>query len=234
MQSRKDAFLTKARASDPDDYVKSTRTASLSKYEIKAGWEIPAVMEQAINSDLPGDLKALVTANVYDTATGRYLLIPQGARLIGTYNTAVAYGQDGVQVVWSRIIFPDASSIDLGGMIGQDSHGASGFRQDVDNHYKRLVGLTVLSSVFSAGFQLSQSRSGSVLQYPSPAQIAAGSVGQGVSETGAQITRKNLNIQPTVKISVGYKFNVRVNRDILFDSPYQPDDARANRLRANR
>src|SRR2546425_431897 len=85
----------------------------------------------------------------------------------------------------------------------------------------------VLSSVFSAGFQLSQSRSGSILQYPSPAQVAAGSVGQEVSQTGAQITRKNLNIQPTIKVPVGYKFNVRVNRDILFDSPYQQAQARS-------
>ena len=106
-------------------------------------------------------------------------------------------------------------------MVGQDSHGASGFRQDVDNHYKRLVGLSVLSSVFSAGFQLSQSKRGSILQYPSPAEIAASSVGQEVSQVGAQIARKNLNIQPTIKVPVGYKFNVRVNRDILFDSPYE-------------
>ena len=234
IQSRKEAFLTKARSINPDDYVKSTRVAALSRYEIKAGWEIPAVMEQAVNSDLPGDLKALVTANVYDTATGHYLLIPQGARLIGSYDSAVSYGQDGLQVVWNRIIFPDASSIDLAGMVGQDSHGASGFRDDVDNHYKRLIGLSVLSSLFSAGFQLSQPRGGTIFQYPSPAQIAAGSVGQEVSQTGAQIMRKNLNIQPTIKVPVGYKFNVRVNRDILFDSPYQPNDAAANRLRANR
>lgn len=221
MQTRKESFLTKARAVNPNDYVKSTRTQPLSRYEIKAGWEIPAVMEQAVNSDLPGDLKALVTANVYDTATGRYLLIPQGARLIGSYDSTVAYGQDGLQVVWNRIIFPDASSIDLAGMVGQDAHGASGFRQDVDNHYKRLVGLSVLSSLFSAGFQLSQPHGGTILQYPTPAQIAAGSVGQEVSQTGAQIARKNLNIQPTIKVPIGYKFNVRVNRDILFDGPYE-------------
>ncbi len=221
MQGRKEAFLAKYRAVVPDDYLKSMRTMPLSQYEIKAGWEIPAVLEQDLNSDLPGDLKALVTANVYDTATGRYLLIPQGSRLIGTYDSSIVYGQDGLQAVWNRIIFPDASSIDLGGMIGQDAHGASGLRQDVDNHYKRLVGFSVLSSVFSAAFQLSQSRRGSILQNPSVAEVAASSVGQSVSQVGAEITRKNLNIQPTIKVPVGYKFNVRVNRDILFDSPYQ-------------
>ena len=75
------------------------RTAPLSRYEIKAGWEIPAVMEQGLNSDLPGELKALVASNVYDSASGRFLLIPQGSRIIGTYDSVVAYGQSGVQVV---------------------------------------------------------------------------------------------------------------------------------------
>ena len=112
----------------PDDYLRSTREAPLSRYEIKAGWEIPAVLEQSLNSDLPGELKALVTSNVYDTATGLYLLIPQGSRLIGKYDSRVSYGQDGVQVAWSRIIYPDASSVDLDGMMGLDSHGNAGLR----------------------------------------------------------------------------------------------------------
>jgi type IV secretion system protein TrbI len=222
MQARKELFLAQARSSTRESYLKSTRIAPISEYEIKAGWEIPAVLEQELNSDLPGELKALVTANVYDTATGRHLLIPQGARMVGAYDSNIAYGQSGVQVVWHRIIYPDASSIDLGGMVGQAAQGSSGFRSEVDNHYKRLVGFTVLSSLFSAGFQLSQTQNRSVLQNPSVGEIAAGAVGQEVSQTGAQITRRNLNIQPTIKIPVGYRFNVRVNRDILFDSPYEP------------
>src|SRR5262245_9681953 len=104
--------------------------------------------------------------------SGRYLLIPQGSRLIGTYDSAIAYGQTGVQVAWNCIIFPDASFVDLGGMVGQDSQGASGFRHDVDNHYTRVIGFTVLSSMFSAGFQLSQSRRSSVFQNPSAAEVA--------------------------------------------------------------
>src|SRR6185503_9390087 len=120
-QTQKEAFLAAARVRQTDDYLRSTRNAPISAYEIKAGWEIPAVLEQSLNSDLPGELKALVTSNVYDTATGRYLLIPQGSRLIGKYDSRVAYGQDGVQVAWSRVIYPDASSIDLDGMLGADS-----------------------------------------------------------------------------------------------------------------
>jgi len=194
----------------------------LSKYELKAGWEIPAVLEQALNSDLPGEVKALVSSNVYDTASGRYLLIPQGARLVGVYNSRIGYGQDGVQVIWDRVIYPDASSLDLSGMIGQDAHGFSGFRETVDHHYKRLVSFAVLTSLFAAASEISQNQNRSLLTYPTPAQVAGSAVGQQASELGAQVTRRNLNVQPTIKVSVGYRFNVRVNRDIVFDSPYQP------------
>lgn len=216
------AFLKAARTAQPDDYLKSTRTGPISPYEIEAGWEIPAVMEQALNSDLPGEVKALVTSNVYDTATGRYVLIPQGSRLVGEYNSHLGYGQDGVQVVWNRLICPDGSSLDLSGMLGQDAHGFSGLRDKVDRHYKRLVGFAVLTSLFTAASDISQNQNRSVLTYPSPAEVAGSAVGQQVSDLGAQITRKNLNIQPTVKIPVGYRFNVRVNRDIVFNSAYVP------------
>lgn len=222
MQSRKEAFLSKAQAGQIDDYLKSTRTAPLSSFEIKAGWEIPALLEQALNSDLPGELKALVASNVYDTATGRYLLIPQGSRLVGIYNSRIGYGQDGVQVAWDRVIYPDGSTLDLSGMIGQDAHGFSGFRDKVDHHYTRLVGFAVLTSLFAAASEISQNQNRSLLTYPSPGQVAGSAVGQQASDLGAQITRRNLNVQPTIKIPVGYRFNVRVNRDILFDAPYAP------------
>ena len=221
MQSRKEAFLTGARTRQADDYLRSTREAPLSRYEIKAGWEIPAVLEQALNSDLPGELKALVTSNVYDTATGLYLLIPQGSRIVGKYDSHVSYGQDGVQVSWSRIIYPDASSIDLDGMIGLDSHGNAGLRDKVDRHYRRLIGFSVLTSLFTAAFEISQRNSQSALTYPTPAQTAGSAVGQELTQTGAQITRRNLNVQPTIKVPAGYKFTVRVNRDILFEAPYE-------------
>ncbi len=222
MQARKDAFLANSRTAPSGDYLRSTRTAPLSQFEIKAGWEIPAVLEQAINSDLPGELKALVMSNVYDTATGRYLLIPQGSRLVGLYDSHVGYGQDGVQVVWSRVIYPDGSSLDLDGMMGLDSHGNAGLRYQVDHHYKRLIGFAVLTSMFTAAYEISQNRRQSVLTTPSTGQTASSAVGQEMSQLGSQITRRNLNVQPTIKIPVGYKFNVRVNRDILFEAPYAP------------
>jgi type IV secretion system protein TrbI len=225
-QSQKQDFLEQSRGRTVDNYLKSTRTEPLSRYEIKAGWDIPATLEQAINSDLPGDVKALVRSNVYDTATGRYLVIPQGARLLGTYNSVISYGQARVQVVWTRIIFPDGGSINLDGMSGHDAEGKTGFRDQVDNHYARLIGFAVLTSAFAAGLELSQRQSATLLQTPTAGQTASAAVGQQLTELGAEITRRNLNIQPTIKIREGYRFNVRVNRDMLFDAPYSPVEIR--------
>ena len=225
MQTRKEAFLVEARSQKANDYLRSTRSAPLGMYEIKAGWEIPAVLEQSLNSDLPGDIKALISSNVFDTATGKYLLVPQGSRLVGKYDSRISYGQDGVQVAWDRIIFPDASSVDINGMVGLDAHGNSGLRYDVDHHYKRLFGFAALTSAFSAAFDLSQRNTQSALTYPSVGDTAGAAVGREMSQTGATVTRRNLNVQPTIKVPAGYKFTVRVNRDILFDAPYQPMEA---------
>jgi type IV secretory pathway VirB10-like protein len=132
----------------------------------------------------------------------------------------VAFGQDGLQAVWDRVIFPDGSSLNLNGMIGQDARGESGLRYSVDYHLARLTGLAVLTSLFSAGFQLSQNRPGTILATPSAGEVVAGSVGSQVSQLGVEVFRRGLNVQPTIKIPAGYRFNVRVNRDIIFDAPY--------------
>src|SRR5204862_5416535 len=134
---------------------------------------------------------------------------PQGSRLIGSYNSVVSYGQDGIQAIWDRVIFPDASSLSLNGMIGLDAQGTSGLRHSVDHHYARLIGFAVLTSLFSAGFQLSQNRPGTILAQPSPGEVVAGAVGSQVSQLGIEITRRNLNVQPTIKVPAGYRFNVR-------------------------
>ena len=223
-QSRKEAFLANVHKTRTRDYLQSTREAPLSRFEIKAGWEIPAVLEQGLNSDLPGEIKALVTQNVYDTATGIYLLIPQGSRLVGRYDSHISYGHDGVQVAWSRIIYPDASSVDLDGMVGLDAHGNAGLRSDVDHHYRALIGGMALTSMFNAAFAITQARNQNVLVI-NPASAAEAAVGAEVSETGSQFARRNLNRQPTIKVPAGYKFTVRVNRDIIFDAPYMPIEA---------
>jgi type IV secretory pathway VirB10-like protein len=219
-QDEKAAFIAQSRSRLPDNALASVRTAPATRFEIKAGWDIPCTLEQAINSDQPGEIKALVRENVCDTATGKYVLLPQGSQLTGSYNSVVSYGQDGVQAVWDRIIFPDGSSLNLNGMIGQDAQGQSGLRYSVDHHYARLLGFAVMTSLFSAGFQLSQNRPGTILATPSSGEVIAGAVGAQISQTGIEITRRNLNVQPTIKVPAGYRFNVRVNRDIVFDAPY--------------
>jgi type IV secretion system protein VirB10 len=222
MQDQKAAFLAAARKKAIEDYLATTRVAPVNQFVIRAGWDIPAILEQGINSDLPGEIRALVRENVYDTASGQHLLIPQGSRLVGRYSSQVAYGQNGLQVVWDRVIFPDASATDLSGMNGQDATGRSGFRYGVDNHYVRIFGFGLLTSVFAAAAQLSQSHSGSVLAYPSNGEITASAVGQQMAALGAETTRRNLNIQSTIRIPMGYRFNVRVNRDLAFEGPYRP------------
>lgn len=222
-QDAKAAFLAKARKSGgTDNYVQGTRTKALSPYEVKAGWDIPAVLEQDINSDLPGEIRALVRESVYDTASGNYLLIPQGSRLVGEYDSKVAYAQNALLVVWNRIIFPDASSIDLEGMGSQDVRGQSGLRGKVNNHYGRLFTTAALSTAFSVAAVVAQNRRQNVFSLPSSSDVATSAAASEISRLGAAITRKNLNIAPTIRILTGTRFSVRVHKDLLFEAPYRP------------
>ncbi len=204
------------------EYLGGTRKPALGKYEIKAGWLIPAVLEQQLNSDLPGLIRALVRENVYDSATGGYILVPAGSTLVGIYNSHVGYGQNALQAVWRRIIFPDGSSLSLGGFEGDDNIGAAGFRDQVDNHWGRILSGALLTSLFSAGIELSQGTNSSVLQSPSVGQQVGQAVGQQVGQLGVEVTRRNLNIQPTIVVRPGYRFFVRVEKDLLFNGPYSP------------
>jgi type IV secretory pathway VirB10-like protein len=219
-QARKEQFLRDMEATPDRNFVKNTRTAALSKYEVKAGWNIPATLQHGINSDLPGKITALVSQNVFDTASGRHLMIPQGATLVGTYDSHVAYGQNRLLVVWRRIIYPDGSSIDLEGMGGVDESGYSGFRDQVNNHYGRIIGFGLLTSLFSAAFQISQNEKQTVTGTPTPSQTAGTAVAQQLSQLGIEIARKNLRVQPTIEIRPGYQFNVRVEKDLVFPRPY--------------
>jgi type IV secretion system protein VirB10 len=219
MQANKAAFLESARKGASQNVQRVSLVKPLTKYEVQAGWDIPATLEQAINSDLPGEVRGLVRENVYDTPTGHYLLIPQGARVVGEYSSRVAYGQSSVQVVWTRLIFPDGSSVDLGGLNGQDVRGQSGFRDKVDNHYVRLISAALLTSAFAAGIEMTQNQSATATVL-TPSQLATQAVGQQLGELGTRITERNLDIQPTIKISIGYRFTIRVRKDLVFDRPY--------------
>jgi len=205
-----------------DNYLSAERTAALSAYELKAGSVIPAVMISGINSDLPGNIIAQVQNNIYDTRTGNYLLIPQGAKLFGRYDSQIAYGQNRVLIAWDRIIFPDSSSITLAGMAGSDSAGYAGFGDQVNNHYARIFGSAILMSFLEAGAQLSQPQNTTTNAAPTASQVIGASVGAQLAQTGNQLIQKNLSIQPTIEIRPGYTFNVMVNKDIIFPGIYSP------------
>jgi len=197
----------------PTDYLAHTRTAPLSPLEVKAGSVIPAVMISGLNSDLPGQIIAQVTENVYDTKSGHHLLIPQGAKLIGTYDNGVTLGQERALTAWRRVIFPDATSLDLDLMPGADQSGYAGFNDQVNNHYAKIFGSAVMVSLFSAGIQLSQpQQSGFQI---SNQQVIAGALGQQLGQLGMEVTRRNMQIQPTIEIRPGYRFNVMVTKDLV-------------------
>jgi type IV secretion system protein TrbI len=220
-QSQKLAFLEKAMAQLETPYLPATRKAPLSPLEIKTGTIIPAFMIEGINSDLPGDLIAQVSENVYDTAAGQHLLIPQGTKVFGTYDSEIAYGQNRLLVVWKRLIFPDGSTLELAGMPGADSGGFAGFHDKVDNHYLRLIGWGVFTSMLTAGFQLSQPANNNVNNNSlTPMQIGAAAAGQQFSQLGLETARRNMRVQPTIMVRPGYRFVIKVNRDVIFPSAY--------------
>ncbi len=200
----------------------SMRLTPVWPYQIMKGWKIPAEMEQSLTSNLPGEIRAMVRENIYDTATGKYILIPQGSRLVGTYGESVAYGQKGIPVIWTDIIFPDASSLSIGGMIGEDLKGRAGLRGHVNNHFAQVFSSALVSSVIAAVTALTTNRSGSggLGYYPNPGQAMSAGAGQSIQETGSQLTRRSLQLQPTIDIPARTQFMVSVNANIVFDGPY--------------
>ena len=216
MQDKKAEFLKEAKKQDPDYLPPGSSKAALSKYEVKAGAVIPAIMISGINSDLPGQIIAQVSENVYDTATGQFVLIPQGSRLIGMYDSRIAMGQSRVLAAWTRIIFPNGYSVDLQGMPGTDQSGYGGFTDQVDNHYLKLIGGATLISLFSAGMQLSQPQQSATMGgVPSASQTLAGALGQQLGNVGTQFAQRQMNVQPTLTIRPGYQINVMVTKDMI-------------------
>jgi type IV secretion system protein VirB10 len=203
--------------------LKARREAARSPYELRAGAIIPAVMIGGANSDLPGQLLAQVASNVYDTATGRLILIPQGSKLIGTYDSRVTAGQERILVAWTRIVFPDASALDLGRMPGADAGGYAGLNDEVNEHFWKIWSNALLLSAFSAGIQLSQGNGNNQTNGLNATQTIAASTGQQMGQLGMEIARRNLQIQPTLEVRPGYRFIVQVTKDLLL-SPWIPKD----------
>ena len=194
-------------------------------YVLRAGFVLPAMLVSGINSDLPGQIVAQVSQDVFDTATGRWKLIPQGARLVGQYASEVAHGQSRVLVAWQRIVFPDGKAMDIGAMPGADASGQAGFRDRSNNHYVRLFGSALLMSGVTAGFALSQRETAAPYgSAPTVTSALSEALGQQLGQVTAQMIAKNMGIAPTLEIRPGYRFNVIVTKDMTFPRPYQAFD----------
>ena len=218
-QEHKEQFL-KAQAL-PATYLQSRVTAPVSKFEMKSGWMIPIGLETGINTDLPGRITARVSENVYDSATGQCLLIPQGTVAIGVYDSHVAVGQTRALMAWQRLIFPDTSSLTLDGMPGADQAGYAGIGGDVDNHYVKIFGSAVMMSLISAGTQLSQPQTSSTGNAPSTGQVVAGAVGQQLAQVTTALIQRGLQVQPTLTDEPGTRIKIQVMSDIVFSGCYK-------------
>jgi type IV secretion system protein TrbI len=189
-----------------------------SPFVIQAGTVIPAALITGIRSDLPGQITAQVTESIFDSPTGRVKLVPQGARLIGVYDSQVAFGQSRVLLVWTRLIMPNGRSIVLERQQGADAGGYSGLEDEVDNHWAELFKAALLSTILGVGAELgSGADTGSNTNIIQALRLSAAN---SLNQTGQQVVRRNLNIQPTLTIRPGFDVRVMVNRDLILE-PYR-------------
>ena len=215
-QNQKEAFLQ-------SDSSQSRNSGDLqspdSPYQVMAGTVIAAALVTGIKSDLPGDVIGTVTEPVYDSATGEHLLIPQGSRILGRYNSQVSYGQSRVQVVWHRVILPDTSSLTLDNLVGTDPAGYAGLEDGVDWHWGRIVGGAVLTTLLGVGAELAAPEN----RQDGDRIIIAGrdSAQDSINQVGQEMTRRNMDIQPTLTSRPGLPVRIIVNKDLVL-RPYQP------------
>jgi type IV secretion system protein TrbI len=215
-QDRKLAFVNASvdtRTTSPDRVA-----APASTYVVQAGNIIPAALITGIRSDLPGQITAQITENIFDSPSGRFLLVPQGSRLIGIYDSQVAFGQSRVLLVWTRLIMPNGRSIVLERQPGADTTGYSGLEDEVDNHWGALFKAALLSTLLGVGSELG-STTGTGTNSDVITALRRGS-SDSLNQTGQKVVQQNLNIQPTLTIRPGFPVRVIVNRDLVLE-PYK-------------
>jgi type IV secretion system protein VirB10 len=212
-QDHKLAFLNGAvdRRTTSSDRVQ----APASKYILQAGAVIPAALITGLRSDLPGQVTAQVTEDVYDSPTGKILLIPQGARLVGQYDAQISFGQTRALLVWNRLIMPSGRSIVLERQPGADPEGYAGLEDEVDNHWGMLFKAAILSTLLSVGSEAGTSNNENSL-----VQAIRQGASQSFNQTGEQIVGRSLNVQPTITIRPGFPVRVMVTHDLVLE-PYR-------------
>ncbi|MGL5348997.1 MAG: TrbI/VirB10 family protein [Cetobacterium sp.] len=214
-QQEKKAFLN----SEPGrrNYNPYEEMTSFSPYEIKAGSILPGIMISGINSDLPGTIMGNIREDVYDTISGNYLLVPKGTKVVGTYDSAITFGQSRILIVWQRLIFPNGNSLNLDNFPGVDLSGYAGVTGKVNNHTFKLFQAVVLSSILGAGGAIVTND-----RYDDEDWRVAAAQGGGeqIISIGNTVANKILGIQPTIEVAPGSRFNVIVNSDIIL-TPYK-------------
>nr|WP_211107991.1 TrbI/VirB10 family protein [Niveispirillum cyanobacteriorum] len=211
-QDRQLAFLNQPpdkRTVSPDRVA-----APASANVLQAGAVISAALITGTRSDLPGQITAQVTENIYDSPTGRILLIPQGTRVIGQYDSGVGFGQRRILLVWNRLIFPNGRSIVLERQPGADAEGYAGLEDGVDYHWGELFKAAALSTLLSVGAE-----AGSSGQESDIVRALRNGASDSISQTGQQIVQRQLNIAPTLTIRPGFPVRVIVTRDLVLE-PY--------------
>lgn len=206
-----------------NDWKLNSEIEAGSKYQLRSGTIIPSMLLTEINSDLAGIIQGQVSQNVYDTETGKFLLIPQGTRLIGQYDSDIVYGQSRVMIVWNRLIFPNGSALDIGEMPGADSMGKAGLNDKVNNHYGKMFINALLMSGITGVVSYTQDKnndnnneSGNRSMSDSMSQA----LGQQFGQVTIEMIRKNMNVSPTLEIRAGFRFNIIVTKDIHFPGSY--------------
>jgi type IV secretory pathway VirB10-like protein len=202
-------------------YLPNSVVPQLSPYELKRGSVIPATLITGINSDLPGRITAQVSQHVFDSATGHRLLIPQGTKLFGRYDSDVSFGQSRVLVIWTDIIFPNGSTLQIGGMAGTDAHGNGGFRDKVNRHYLRTFGSAALLAVIGTGIDMSVPESSTLATQDTASDAARRNFAETFGRVVERTINRNLDVQPTLEIRPGYTFNVLVDEDLVFPGVYK-------------
>lgn len=189
--------------------------APVSPWTLQAGSVIAASLITGLNSDLPGIVTAQVTENAYDSVTGRTLLVPQGSRLIGSYDSVVAFGQKRALVIWQRIVLPDGASIRIDNAPASDTEGYSGLSDRIDRHTWQLLKGVALSTLLGVGTELGWGSSESDL-----VRAIRESAQQNGARAGEQIVARNLDVQPTLRVRPGWPLRIVVHQDLIL-SPWR-------------
>lgn len=213
--------VLKANDNPEDIYDLHNIVTPASPYEIQAGTIIPAVLITAVNTSTVGTVIAQVKQDMYDSVTGRFLLVPKGSKVLGEYEARVAYGQERVLISFTRVIRPNGSSILLGKPNAADLQGEGGLEGKTDNHWGRILGAATLSTLLSVGAGVASDRTtNNNNNYQSAGQGAILGAASSIAQTGQNITNRALDIQPTITLPAGYDFDIIVRRDMVL-TPYR-------------